>query len=105
MRNCCVYIMASRSKTIYIGVTSNLAERVQQHKAKKHRGFTASYNVDRLVYWEELPDISAAIAREKALKGWKRERKVRLIEESNPSWEDLAPGPPPHDWQRHPEGA
>jgi putative endonuclease len=74
-----VYIMASRSSTLYIGVTSDLQRRVYQHKAHQIPGFTQKYNVDRLVFYESTPDVRAAIAREKQLKRWRREKKVALI--------------------------
>lgn len=84
------YIMASRSHTLYIGVTSDLHKRVFQHKWKEHDGFTARYNCDRLVWFEGHDDVSKAIAREKQLKGWKRIRKIELIESINPVWIDLS---------------
>jgi len=84
------YIMASRSHTLYIGVTGNLLKRVFQHKGKEHEGFTAKYNCDRLVWFGAQQEITRAIAREKELKGWLRARKIGLIESFNPRWEDLA---------------
>lgn len=90
MRRSYIYIMASRSRVLYIGVTNNLARRVSEHKMALVRSFTQKYRVTRLVYFEEFGDIRDAIAREKQLKGWVRARKLRLIEESNPTWEDLA---------------
>ncbi len=90
MRNYYVYILASRRNgTLYIGVTSDLIKRVQQHKANISDGFTKKYNIHRLVYYEQTEDINSAIAREKALKKWKREWKMRLIEKDNPNWRDL----------------
>ena len=85
-----VYIMASWKRTLYVGVTSDLVRRVYQHKQKVIKGFTEKYNVNRLVYFEETPNVLAAIAREKQLKGWLREKKVALIETVNPGWEDLS---------------
>jgi putative endonuclease len=85
-----VYILASPSRTIYIGVTNNLERRVYEHAQKLTPGFTSRYNVSRLVYVEETPDVYAAISREKQLKGWRRARKIALIEESNPEWRDLS---------------
>jgi len=82
--------MASFSRTLYVGMTSNLKQRVYQHKHKVFPGFTAQYNASRLVYWEPAPDAMSAILREKELKRWTRERKVKLIEFRNPKWEDLA---------------
>lgn len=85
-----VYIMASRSRVLYIGVTNDLDRRVREHKEGLVVGFTQKYHVDRLVYLEEFTDIRAAIAREKEMKGWVRSRKISLIEERNPIWGDLA---------------
>jgi putative endonuclease len=85
-----VYILGSLSGTLYIGITSNLVLRVRQHKDHTFRGFTAQYDVDRLLYYETHGEVSRAIAREKQLKGWKRERKIALIERSNPQWMDLS---------------
>lgn len=84
-----VYIVASISRVLYIGVTSDLVRRVHEHKQGSVAGFTKSYSVDRLVYFEETNDVRAAIEREKQLKGWKRERKIALLESSNPKWNDL----------------
>ena len=85
-----VYIMASkRNGTLYIGVTSELKGRVWQHKHNALGGFTAKYNVHELVYYEVAGDMRAAIVREKQLKEWKREWKLKLIEDFNPSWHDL----------------
>ena len=88
--SCFVYIMSNRSKTLYTGATSDLSERVHQHKSKQVPGFTARYNIDRLVYAEAAPDAFTAIAREKQIKGWRRERKLALVETVNPQWEDLS---------------
>ena len=85
-----VYIMTNRSKTLYVGVTNDLQRRVFEHKGKMVPGFTARYNIDRLVYWEDTNDVRAAIAREKQLKGWRRQRKIELIDGMNPQWDDLA---------------
>ena len=79
------YIMASRSHTLYIGVTGNLHKRVFEHKWKEHEGFTARYNCDRLVWFENYQDVTKAIDREKQLKGWRREKKIALIEKTNPA--------------------
>ena len=92
MKNYHVYIMASSSRTLYIGVTSDLVRRVFEHKNKTVEGFTGRYNVNRLVHCEETTDVNAAIAREKQIKGWLRSRKIALIEELNPTWDDLASG-------------
>ena len=88
-----VYIMASRSSTLYIGVTSNLQRRVAQHKNLAFDGFTAQYNIDRLVYFERFNCIHNAISREKQLKRWRREKKIALIKSKNPTWIDLS-----EDW-------
>jgi putative endonuclease len=85
-----VYIMTNRSGTLYIGVTSDIQRRVQEHKSKALRGFTKRYVMDRLVYYEDYPDPTSAIDREKQLKGWLRRKKIELIQEMNPRWEDLA---------------
>jgi putative endonuclease len=86
----CIYILASKSGVLYIGVTSKLIPRFLQHKSKETEGFTAKYNVNRLVYFEKFGDIRLAIAREAQLKGWKRTKKMALIERTNPSWRDLS---------------
>ena len=90
MRAYYVYIMASRSRVLYTGVTNNLARRVGEHK-NLVAGFTSRYRVTRLVYFEEFRYVLDAIAREKEIKGWVRARKIRLIEERNPTWEDRPP--------------
>jgi putative endonuclease len=85
-----VYIMTNRSGTLYTGVTNNLERRVYEHKQKKIPGFTKKYNIDRLVYYEETPNIEEAIAREKQIKGWLRKKKIALIESLNPVLKDLS---------------
>jgi putative endonuclease len=85
-----VYIMASRSRVIYIGVTNDLRRRVEQHQQKVVQGFTQKYNCTRLVYYESTEDVHSALAREKELKGWRREKKTALIESVNPTWQDLS---------------
>ena len=90
MRTYYVYIMASRSRVLYTGVTNDLARRVCEHKRGLTPGFTSRYHVTRLVYFEEFGHVRDAIAREKQLKDWVRVRKMRLIEQKNPTWEDLA---------------
>ena len=87
-----VYIMSNFSKTLYIGVTNDLERRVYEHKQKLTEGFTKKYNVTMLVYFEETNDVNAAIEREKELKGWRRKRKIALIESMNPEWKDLNNG-------------
>jgi putative endonuclease len=89
-REYCTYIMASRTHTLYIGVTGDIVKRVFQHKWREHNGFTARYNCDRLVWYEKHQEVSIAIRREKILKGWTRERKIALIESVNPAWIDLS---------------
>jgi putative endonuclease len=84
-----VYIMASRSRRLYIGVTGHLARRIQQHRTGQFRGFSRKYQMKRLVYAEETSDVLAAIHREKELKGWARRRKLELIESLNLEWRDL----------------
>jgi len=87
-----VYIMTdgSRSHVLYTGITGNLPRRVFEHKNKLVPGFTSRYNLTRLVYYERFFYPDAAIAREKEIKGWRRSKKIRLIESLNPHWHDLA---------------
>jgi putative endonuclease len=85
-----VYILANRSGTLYVGVTNNIQRRLYEHKNKLVPGFTSQYNIDRLVYIETTPDVRAAIAREKQIKRWRREKKVALIEAVNRDWKDLS---------------
>ena len=87
-----VYILASKSRVLYIGITRHLAVRIAQHKAGNYGAFTAKCKVFRLVYFERYHSPGAAIAREKQLKGWIRAKKIALIERENPTWEDLAEG-------------
>lgn len=87
-----VYIMSSKTGTIYTGITNSLKRRVYEHKHKLIAGFTKKYNITRLVYFEETPDINAALAREKQIKGWLRKKKIDLIKSVNPKWEDLSEG-------------
>jgi putative endonuclease len=86
----CTYIVASISRTLYIGVTSDLEQRVWQHKMKQYEGFAASYKCNRLVWFEQHSNSGIAIAREKQLKGWTRDKKIKLIQRINPTWEDLS---------------
>ena len=87
-----VYIMASgNNHVLYIGVTNNLKRRAEEHKQHLTRGFSADYNVDKLVYFESFSYIDKAIKREKRLKKWNREWKENLIKTKNPDWHDLAP--------------
>jgi putative endonuclease len=87
-----VYMMASRSRTLYTGVTNDLVKRVFEHKNKIIDGFTRKYNVTNLVYYEIVNDVQAAIQREKQIKGWLRQKKIALIETMNPEWRDLSDG-------------
>ncbi len=85
-----IYIMASQSGTLYIGVTNNVKQRVYQHKEHLVGGFTDKYNIDKLLYVETTSDPLSAIRREKQLKRWRREKKISLINSQNPDWNDLA---------------
>jgi putative endonuclease len=87
------YMMGSISGTLYIGVTGNLHKRVFEHQLHHREGFTDKYEVERLLYWESFAQVGLAIAREKQLKGWRRSKKIALIESVNPHWLDLA-----QDW-------
>jgi len=90
VRQPAIYLLASkRNGTLYVGVTSNLINRVWQHRNSQAVGFTSQYSVTRLVYYELYATMPDAIAREKRLKKWQRDWKVRLIEEKNPHWTDL----------------
>jgi len=84
-----VYIMASISKVLYIGVTNDIYERTLQHKNDINEGFTKKYRCHKLVYYETFQYIDNAIAREKQLKNWHRQWKMNLIKEDNPNWKDL----------------
>ena len=93
-----VYILGSISGTLYIGITSDLVLRVRQHKDHVFPGFSAQYGVDRLLYYEVYGDVTQAIQREKQLKGWRRKKKIWLIEKMNPQWKDLS-----RDWYELPK--
>ncbi len=95
MKQYYVYIIANVSRTLYTGVTNNLERRVYEHKEKTAPGFTSSYNINRLVYYEDYANIRDAIAREKQIKGWLRAKKIALIESVNPKWNDLS-----EEWTR-----
>lgn len=85
-----VYILTNKKcGSLYIGVTNDLYRRVMEHKLKTLKGFTQKYQVSRLVYYEEYDQVDEAIHREKCLKKWKRQWKIKLIEERNPKWKDL----------------
>ena len=90
MRECFVYILANNSQVLYIGVTSNLDGRMFENaRERQPTSFTARYNLDRLVFYEGYPNPTDAIAREKQLKGWSREKKKKLIQQMNPLWRNL----------------
>jgi len=90
MKNPAIYILSnSTNSTIYIGVTSNLIQRIYQHKNHFTDGFTKKYKTNKLVYFEQFEDMENALKREKTLKKWNREWKNELIEKGNPNWEDL----------------
>jgi putative endonuclease len=90
MKTYYVYILASKSGTLYTGITSNLFRRVSEHKDHILPGFTSKYNVNRLLYYETFGTPDQAIKREKQIKGWRREKKIKLIDSTNPQWNDLA---------------
>ena len=86
-----VYILTNwNNRVIYVGVTNDIKRRLYEHKNKLVEGFTNKYNVNKLVYLEETSDINAAIAREKQIKSWRREKKNMLVESQNPGWIDLS---------------
>jgi putative endonuclease len=87
-----VYIMTNQSRTLYVGFTNNIRERVWQHKTGVVEGFTSRYNIDKLVYVESFSDATSGIAREKKIKRWRREKKLSLIAQENPDWHDLSDG-------------
>ena len=90
-----VYILTNQTdQVMYIGVTNDLARRLYAHKSHLVEGFTRDYRVDKLVYYETTTDVTAAIAREKQLKGWRREKKNALVQQTNPQWRDLS-----EDWR------
>src|SRR5713226_2601083 len=85
-----VYIMASKNRVLYVGMTGFLMSRMVQHKNGEVEGFSKRYRVTRLVYYEVFQYVNNAIARETEIKKWRREKKVALVEANNPTWEDLA---------------
>ncbi len=85
-----VYIMSSRSRVLYTGVTNDLERRVYEHKHSRLKGFSSKYKTFQLVYYEEIHDVYTAISREKQIKKWRRSKKTALIEKINPTWQDLA---------------
>ena len=86
-----VYLITNwNDNVMYVGVTNNLERRIYEHKHKLVEGFSAKYNVNKLVYFEETPDVNTALAREKEIKKWRREKKNALVQNSNPTWQDLS---------------
>jgi putative endonuclease len=90
MRHFCVYILSSKSRVLYTGITDDIYRRTWEHKNDAYPSFTSDYKVHRLVYYETFKYINNAIAREKSIKGWLRRKKIALIEAENPTWEDLS---------------
>ncbi len=86
----CVYILSSKSRVLYTGITNNLKRRMYEHKNHLNKGFTDKYNIDQLVYYERFACINKAITREKQIKSWRREKKINLIESINPQWNELS---------------
>ncbi len=93
MKSFYVYILSSKAGVLYVGVTNDIKRRVYEHKNHIFEGFTDKYEVDRLVYFETKRNATSAIKREKQIKAWRREKKVKLIDSINPDWEDLS-----RDW-------
>jgi putative endonuclease len=89
MKTYWVYIMTNRSRTLYTGVTGDLPRRVYEHRRRLVSSFTSRYHIDRLVHAEPFSEVRDAIAREKQIKGWVRSRKLALIADGNPEWQDL----------------
>ena len=85
-----VYIMSSRSRVLYVGMTNDLRRCVYQHKEKLVEGFTQKYNITMLVYYETTDNVRSAIQREKQIKAWRRSKKIELIQSSNAEWKDLS---------------
>ena len=92
MKQYYIYILTNRSGTLYVGVTNDLKRRVYRHKHGLIKGFTSKYGINRLVYYESTTDVRSAITREKEIKGWRRSKKIALIESFNRNWKDLAAG-------------
>lgn len=93
MKTFYVYIMASESGTLYVGVTNNIKKRVWEHKNHLLPGFTEKYRIEKLLYFETIGDPISDINREKQIKKWRREKKIKLIDSENPNWNDLS-----QDW-------
>ena len=90
MKQYYIYILTNQYHTVfYVGVTNNLIRRVYEHKNKLVKGFTAKYNINKLVYYEVFSDVRDAIYREKQIKSWSRKKKIEMIEKFNPEWKDL----------------
>ena len=86
-----VYLLTNwNNKVIYVGITNDLERRIYEHKEKFVKGFTEKYNVNKLVYYGQTPNINAALNREKEIKKWRREKKNRLVVNTNPQWRDLS---------------
>ncbi len=92
MKRYYVYILTSKTGTLYVGVTNDLQRRIYEHKHGLIEGFTKRYKVTRLVYYEETPEVNEAITREKEIKTWRRSKKLDLIKSLNPEWKDLSGG-------------
>jgi putative endonuclease len=91
MKDFYVYILTNKNnKVMYIGMTNNLTRRLYEHKNKLIEGFSKKYNTNKLVYFEQTNDVNSAFAREKEIKGWRREKKNRLVESLNAEWKDLS---------------
>lgn len=92
MKMFAIYIMTNKSGTLYTGMTNDLMRRVFEHRQMKTPGFTSKYRITKLLYYEYTEDVRAAIGREKQIKGWRRSKKISLIESMNPDWNDLSDG-------------
>ncbi|MCX6761414.1 MAG: GIY-YIG nuclease family protein [Candidatus Moranbacteria bacterium] len=89
MKQYFVYLLTNNSGALYVGFTSNLKNRIWEHKNKIIKGFTERYNIDKIIYLEQTENVYSAIQREKQLKGWTRKKKIALFEKENPEWRDL----------------
>jgi len=94
MKSYYVYILGNGKGTLYVGVTSDLEQRIYQHKTKAVKGFTAKYNINQLLFFEEFSSVYEALDAEKRIKGWMRKKKLALIREANPKFKDLS-----EDWE------
>jgi putative endonuclease len=90
MKKYYVYLLSNRTFTLYVGVTSDLERRMLEHKQKLVKGFTSRYNIDKLLWYQDFDDAMQAIEAEKRIKGWRRSKKLALVNEMNPEWKDLA---------------